>query len=335
MKKKGLIISTVVMVVVLIASLTTATYAWFSTTAQATIEDLQVMTQASKGLQIAVYTPDTAQASAYTNGASTYSENWKGQNSGFGSAISFTTPATYMGVSGDGNKMYSLNDPATALAAENLDSAVMKTAKANGTDGEYFMAYIALRNTESKAQKILLDSIVVTAKESATNAMSKGMAASLRIALFVDDTTGTSGSTPAATVFDEKEANLVYLPFNQFKFTEVGATWEDGTAASLTYLEENVSFTSEETTKSQMKETTLTVDETKVKGDGVTCSAAAPDKSEKTSMAHQVSASVAANGVVYLKLVVWFEGQDPECISLFSGGGASINMVFVGQDAAA
>lgn len=29
MKKKGLIISTVVMVVILIASLTTATYAWF------------------------------------------------------------------------------------------------------------------------------------------------------------------------------------------------------------------------------------------------------------------------------------------------------------------
>ena len=41
MKKKGLIISTVVMVVVLIASLTTATYAWFSATAVTTIDEIK------------------------------------------------------------------------------------------------------------------------------------------------------------------------------------------------------------------------------------------------------------------------------------------------------
>ena len=54
MKKKGLIISTVVMVVVLIASLTTATYAWFSAQASATVDDLSITTTASSGLQIAM-----------------------------------------------------------------------------------------------------------------------------------------------------------------------------------------------------------------------------------------------------------------------------------------
>ncbi len=42
MKKKGLIISTVVMVVVLIASLTTATYAWFTTSDRTTISGFNV-----------------------------------------------------------------------------------------------------------------------------------------------------------------------------------------------------------------------------------------------------------------------------------------------------
>ncbi len=40
MKKKGLIISTVVMVVVLIASLTTATYAWFTASSEVTVDSI-------------------------------------------------------------------------------------------------------------------------------------------------------------------------------------------------------------------------------------------------------------------------------------------------------
>ena len=42
MKKKGLIISTVVMVVVLIASLTTATYAWFTASNKTEIKGFDV-----------------------------------------------------------------------------------------------------------------------------------------------------------------------------------------------------------------------------------------------------------------------------------------------------
>lgn len=52
MKKKGLIISTVVMVVVLIASLTTATYAWFSSSATAKVDDISMAVGASSKVQI-------------------------------------------------------------------------------------------------------------------------------------------------------------------------------------------------------------------------------------------------------------------------------------------
>ena len=52
MKKKGLIISTVVMVVVLIASLTTATYAWFTTTNKTSISGFELQVVAGNAMNI-------------------------------------------------------------------------------------------------------------------------------------------------------------------------------------------------------------------------------------------------------------------------------------------
>ena len=80
MKKKGLIISTVVMVVVLIASLTTATYAWFTQSATATIDSIAFQVGAGADLLIGVSgtnsfvgTPTNASfysgTTAYTKGA--------------------------------------------------------------------------------------------------------------------------------------------------------------------------------------------------------------------------------------------------------------------------
>lgn len=88
MKKKGLIISTVVMVVVLIASLTTATYAWFSSQAQATIDDLTINTTAATGLQIAMTGTKNSVDSLYS-GDLTYENNaWNGTE-GWGTYLGF------------------------------------------------------------------------------------------------------------------------------------------------------------------------------------------------------------------------------------------------------
>ena len=59
MKKKGLIISTVVMVVVLIASLTTATYAWFTADGAASVTDIGFGVQASSDLVIGLSKTNT------------------------------------------------------------------------------------------------------------------------------------------------------------------------------------------------------------------------------------------------------------------------------------
>lgn len=65
MKKKGLIISTIVMVVVLIASLTTATYAWFTTTNATTVDSIAVKAAAGADVKVGM-----ARSNAYVAGAS-------------------------------------------------------------------------------------------------------------------------------------------------------------------------------------------------------------------------------------------------------------------------
>ena len=90
MKKKGLIISTVVMVVVLIASLTTATYAWFSSQAQATVDDLAITTQAATGLQIAMTGTKNTLTNLYSGDLSYENNTWNGTE-GWGTYLGFTS----------------------------------------------------------------------------------------------------------------------------------------------------------------------------------------------------------------------------------------------------
>lgn len=101
MKKKGLIISTVVMVVILIASLTTATYAWFSSTSTARVGDIEMSATSSNKLVIGV-APDNSGTlptavggwlsgtATWTPGSETTSGKWEGAP-GLGPQIDFMT----------------------------------------------------------------------------------------------------------------------------------------------------------------------------------------------------------------------------------------------------
>ena len=103
MKKKGLIISTVVMVVVLIASLTTATYAWFTTSASTSIQGFDVSVAAGNVMNIGLnkqgYTAYSASATPdnFVSGACEYVADptngqfaagyWTGEVESLGSTI--------------------------------------------------------------------------------------------------------------------------------------------------------------------------------------------------------------------------------------------------------
>ena len=78
MKKKGLIVATIVMVLVLAVSLTTATYAWFTTTAQTTIESITIQAAAGADIKIGMATSNAYKAGAtaddFQSGSLTFTE---------------------------------------------------------------------------------------------------------------------------------------------------------------------------------------------------------------------------------------------------------------------
>ena len=82
MKKKGLIISTIVMVVVLIASLTTATYAWFNAAAVTKIDAFEVSVATNNAVKIGVKENNTysenPNANMFKTGTVTYSPGTAG-----------------------------------------------------------------------------------------------------------------------------------------------------------------------------------------------------------------------------------------------------------------
>lgn len=98
MKKKGLIISTVVMVVVLIASLTTATYAWFTASNEVTVDPIEFAIGAGADMIIGVSQTNSIVAAptnaAFRSGTTEYTlgssfsnaGNWSGTE-GLGSNV--------------------------------------------------------------------------------------------------------------------------------------------------------------------------------------------------------------------------------------------------------
>ena len=122
MKKKGLIISTIVMVVVLIASLTTATYAWFTTDSKATISSISINTASASNVQVGLRTAGATGANLWTDAPS--AANFKNGSVGFNGLT----------VTGSTNSLGS--SITSSLNLSGLTKAV-GTALRTGTQGNY------------------------------------------------------------------------------------------------------------------------------------------------------------------------------------------------------
>jgi hypothetical protein len=330
MKKKGLIISTIVMVVVLIASLTTATYAWFSQSASAAIEAIDVRTAASEGLQIAVY--DTS--GNFTSGSTELSELvWRGTSDGWGESLSFNMEATkFYAVSGNGQSMYSPNNANEAVSENKItNTSVMKTAVANG---EYFVANIALTNTKAAADSVIISNLSITPVPGGA-ANTAGICDAMRIAVF----TRTAADGEATLKF-------VLNPYSNVSYSKSSRQFSISTEADQTAFLKFESFTSGTTTYAS--HTTDTFASAKyIKGAkaalGTTLNATTGPNALLTYARNDIVTgttryddtdqyfnfgSVASNEVLYLQFVIWFEGEDPDCINAFAGGGATVSMNF-------
>ena len=246
MKKKGLIISTVVMVVVLIAALTTATFAWFTNSAAAQVGAIDLTTEAADGLQIAVVSANSD--TVYTvSGEVTRDRDgyiYKNGNAGFGNTVTFSTSddsaISMFGVSGDGKNMLTAGSGAsddtanTGAYIKNGKPVYMVGAQANKY---YFSADLAIeitsKITESKKVELIFKSLSV--QGTGSNANSGYMAAAARIAFIPIKPDGTAdAATGSKTAYSSKAdldmtKALYFHPYYDFSY--VGNTFQKASAA--------------------------------------------------------------------------------------------------------
>ena len=131
MKKKGLLIATIVMVLVLAVSLTTATYAWFTATSEVTVDTIQFNVNTAADLIIGLKDDNTVSttstAADYFSGTTTYTRG-----------ATFDKQGTW---GGDYNSLGS-NIDLNSLSFKNLTKAVgtgtfAGTAGSFDVDGDY------------------------------------------------------------------------------------------------------------------------------------------------------------------------------------------------------
>ena len=219
MKKKGLIISTIVMVVVLIASLTTATYAWFNASAEVSVEQITLNTTAAEGLLIGVHKSNASTSSSvfqdYTNGdltwgltsPSTYNGTWTGGEDGFGLTVNSDQITSLTSTYGVGYTTTALNNGKESSDPEYISIAANNWFKAQGngstrTNMDNTTIQVASANSDfivldlgvTPSQNNLVKQAWVSIKVTVPNYANPGMGAAVKIGYAVNNATAVTYS---------------------------------------------------------------------------------------------------------------------------------------------
>ncbi len=320
MKKKGLIISTVVMVVVLIASLTTATYAWFNSTAAAKVDGIVMSTQSATSLQIGLLknggdgnmtAPQQQSDLIYGSGVKWVSTEWQGSAHGVGSSITFDSTTTLAAlsksvsiatkeISGAGTEKKTTIHSGTFFKAEGegyttegYDLGTVEEAKQNVDYIDVTFAVIAVKEVKEAVLKVTV---------TADTPDYIGMAAAIRFAFYVD---GKLIDVSKGSAFaDEPSVSL---------------------ASDTTTNKTNVSafdgLKPDDTWALPSKQDDL-LGESK-KDDTATWTYYLPIKKNPT-----LSTTYSQANAFTVRVIAWIEGTDESCLNETAGTGATIELDF-------
>lgn len=315
MKKKGLIISTVVMVVVLLASLTTATYAWFSATADARIAPIGMTAQAAEGILIGVRQDTMGTGLSrddFANGdvswtgksGSVTDGKWSGTN-GFGNLL---TPqvngnALQLNVTQAMKKkaLASTDELGTVTPAGSADNALFIKAPAGAggdtTAGAFSVAtanvdYIQLDLGLIASTHNTIDQIIGTIKVTPTDPDVIGMAAAVHFEIAIK----APGADTTWTTLAEIDA---------YGGRQAGVSTFEETTGYDGQLDANKVWTYDfEVWKAEV-------------GKALSTMAEKAGEADKRGLE-----------VVQVKLIAWIEGTDNSCKTAYTGTGATIDISF-------
>lgn len=342
MKKKGLIISTVVMVVVLIASLTTATYAWFTASGSAKVDDIQFSVTSASDLLIGVAKNNQLNTNAgwndFVSDSTQYNteENpngWIGTTLGLGLTINHE-----LNLGGMTKAMYSFTDVKYKQADNtvfNADTNPITSAKQT----QYSRGNHAI-NVE-KGMVINNTATILKASGNGNQVTASSCEPANKNLDYLDVVFGVAPNKPDVLSFgclitvDNSQliktlgmnaAIHVMYSLNGTNYTEVDIY---GTNKAGTVIEtmgvpdkqkETIKETADGTTSYEVEYTSTT---TLAKGDATLW---IPLNTAKHSTDY---AKVNEEGLKQLHLIVYICGPDGDCITSATGAGATIKIEFL------
>ena len=318
MKKKGLIIATIVMVLVLAVSLTTATYAWFTASSNTSIDTIELSVKAANSVSIDAkvgngntqddYMYETVTLGRGTAGTSAANTpSYTGSTTGLGSTLGFA---------GEGTTTLNLS---TAVATANTITVAQAPASIDeGFNPSHiiFKANAGTSDTTVKADSVNyadanLDYVVLKMGAQAAKAGVKGIYAEIKI---------TTSDT--ATTLKMMAAMHFYISVNGVAFNEIDLFGSNRYSTSKSNL----------TASSVPGITYSTVDNQAVAtirfeiAGNVTATEGSGENATVTG------ADLASNGsaIVPFDIYAYVYGPDNDCISTQTGCSAKFDIEFFG-----
>ena len=306
------------MVVVLIASLTTATYAWFSSTAAVTVDSVTLQTVAAEGLQIATVT--TQSGEEYQSGAlawDTTANEILGDVKDWGSSVTFNDPAatqhatTYLNFTEASGgawvldttstpNLYRLWDSLSTSEQTSLASAT-RYSKAAGSDGSGTMYVAQAYSTTGDPEPISYAAAVnmtnyfdVPLKVRATSGNVAQIVYRVTVTpvMTYNGTTVNSNYYPGmAAAARMKIASTAYYPFGDAVTTSTGI--RQGSSSGSAYTVSSV-WSYDGFLYNGVSGETITACET--------------------------------NTAIDFRLLIWLEGTDSQCKNVTAGSGYTVNI---------
>lgn len=330
MKKKGLIISTIAMVVVLAASLTTATYAWFSSSAQATVDNISIQTVASEGLQVGVATKtaNPENGIGYVNGQLSWESGDFTGDENFGSLVDFSSITT----NGD---------------LGSLDTAVIKKTTANTVYKTVDQSEGALAYADAQTKYVIADnemklvSAVYTDAEYATAIVGGALNlydldATVIDGTFIRPITYTSAMEPIGFEVAEENGDYLGLPIAVRSTVDM-----DYIFCTITVAPDKKDMSSEEYMPGMAAAMRI------ILSDGTNELVLEPFKSvttgasgltgweegEKYSYSFVIAkGAIKALDIYQLKYTIYIDGEDSQCLSNTAGSGFTVDIDYSYHD---
>jgi len=323
--RKNMMRASLMMLIVATISLSSATFAWFSTGNSATVANFDITAKSSSGMLVSLDAEDwkseveVSKINSTTGGQHGYYVGGTSGNEEIGPVS--TAGSIVSRKVGDGENAVTIKT--MQFFSGSFDGSKLTSTDVSDTPkGNYYFFNLYFRNDSNSAQKLYLDLTSTVTDNSSNN---KATANAVRVGFVVqgsitnDDTSG-------------QEKKTGELARTKYAATSTALIWEPNALAHGEYAVNYRGATNPETSAQEYYGVNTSGQITCGSGnaDGIANESGKVTKitTETGSTGTAEIVEMPANAIVKVSVYVWIEGQDIDCNNAESGGKFGVNLSF-------